>query len=181
MVHTRLSGAQRGLAAALDTTCRIALFVSGIALLAMTGIVAYAVFGRFVLNDTPAWAESASMLLMGWMVMGAAAVGVREGFQMGFDALKSVLPAPVGRFFDVVSDLCITGFGAGMVWFTGELAAEVADTTLPTLGLNGAIEYAPMTLGGILITLFGIERLMAHAAGRLAPADQHPTPILTDA
>lgn len=177
MVHN----AQRGLSAALDAICRVALFVSGIALIAMTVIVAYAVFGRFVLNDTPAWAESASLLLMGWMIMGAAAVGVREGFHMGFDTLKSVLPAAIGRIFDVISDLCITAFGIGMAWFTGELALEVADTTLPTIGLNGAVEYVPLMLGGVLITLFGIERLLAHAAGHLAPADQHPHPILTDA
>ncbi|MBB5692429.1 TRAP transporter small permease [Muricoccus pecuniae] len=177
MVHN----AQRGLSAALDAICRVALFVSGIALIAMTVIVAYAVFGRFVLNDTPAWAESAALLLMGWMIMGAAAVGVREGFHMGFDTLKSVLPAAIGRIFDVISDLCITAFGIGMAWFTGELALEVADTTLPTIGLNGAVEYVPLMLGGVLITLFGIERLLAHAAGHLAPADQHPHPILTDA
>lgn len=177
MVHN----AQRGLSAALDAICRVALFVSGIALIAMTVIVAYAVFGRFVLNDTPAWAESAALLLMGWMIMSAAAVGVREGFHMGFDTLKSVLPAAIGRIFDVISDLCITAFGIGMAWFTGELALEVADTTLPTIGLNGAVEYVPLILGGVLITLFGIERLLAHAAGHLAPADQHPHPILTDA
>lgn len=176
-----LADTQRGLSAALDAICRVALFVAGFALLAMTAVVAYAVFGRFVLNDTPAWAESAAMLLMAWTIMGAAAVGVREGFHMGFDVLKTVLPAPVGRFFDLVSDLCITAFGLGMAWFTGELAIAVADTTLPTLGLNGAVEYMPLTLGGVLIALFGIERLLAHAAGRPAPADLHPTPILTDA
>ena len=173
--------AQRGLAALLDGICRVALFISGIALLAMTGVVAYAVFGRFVMNDTPAWAESAALLLMAWVIMGAAAVGVREGFHMGFDVLKAVLPAPIGRLFDVLSDLCITGFGIGMAWFTAELALEVTDTTLPTLGLNGAVEYLPLMLGGVLITLFGLERLLAHAAGMQAPADTHPTPILTDA
>jgi TRAP-type C4-dicarboxylate transport system permease small subunit len=173
--------AQRGLAAALDLVCRVALFVAGFALVAMTGVVAWAVFGRFVLNDTPAWAESAAMMLMAWTIMGAAAVGVREGFHMGFDTLKATLPAPVGRAFDVLSDLCITAFGAGMVWFSGELALEVSDTTLPTVGLNGAVEYLPLVLGGILITLFGVERLLAHAAGMQAPADTHPNPILTDA
>ncbi|WP_424134770.1 TRAP transporter small permease [Roseomonas chloroacetimidivorans] len=177
MVHQ----AQRGFSAALDLLCRLALFIAGIALVAMVVVVGYAVFGRFVLNDTPAWAESASMLLMAWVIMGASAVGVREGFHMGFDTLKAVLPRPIGFAFDVISDLCITAFGIGMAWFAGELAAEVADTTLPTLGLNGAVEYMPLVLGGILITLFGLERLLAHAAGHLAPADTHPTPILTDA
>jgi TRAP-type C4-dicarboxylate transport system permease small subunit len=173
--------AQRGFSAALDTLCRITLFVAGFALIAMVVVVGYAVFGRFVLNDTPAWAESVAMLLMAWTIMGAAAVGVREGFHMGFDTLKVVLPTPIGRLFDIISDLCITAFGIGMAWFTSELAAEVADTTLPTIGLSGAVEYMPLVLGGVLITLFGIERLLAHAAGLQAPADTHPHPILTDA
>jgi len=173
--------ARAGLSAALDLVCRVALFVAGFCLVAMTGVVAWAVFGRFVLNSTPAWAESAAMMLMAWTIMGAAAVGVREGFHMGFDTLKAVLPAPVGRTFDVLSDLCITAFGLGMVWFSGELALEVSDTVLPTLGLNGAVEYLPLIAGGALITLFGVERLLAHAAGMQAPADTHPTPILTDA
>jgi TRAP-type C4-dicarboxylate transport system permease small subunit len=172
---------QRGLAAALDALCRVALFVSGTALVLMTVVVAYAVFGRFVLNDTPAWAESASLLLMGWLIMGAASVGVREGFHMGFNVLREVVPAAIGRLFTVLSDLCITGFGLGMAWFGGELALEVTDTVLPTLGINGAVEYLPIVLGGCLIALFGIERLLAHAAGELAPADTHPQPLVTDA
>jgi TRAP-type C4-dicarboxylate transport system permease small subunit len=171
----------RGLSAVLEGVARAAIFVAGLAMVAMTVVVAWGVFGRFVLNDTPAWAEASALLLMAWVIMGAAAVGVREGFHMGFDTLKSVLPAAIGRIFDVISDLCITAFGIGMAWFTGELALEVADTTLPTIGLNGAVEYVPLMLGGVLITLFGIERLLAHAAGHLAPADQHPHPILTDA
>lgn len=176
-----LAGTQRGLSAALDMVCRVTLFIAAFALLAMVAVVAWAVFGRFVLNDTPEWAESAAMMLMAWTIMGAAAVGVREGFHMGFDTLKALLPAPLERFCDVLSDLCITAFGAGMAWFTGVLAAEVSDTTLPTIGLSGAVEYLPLILGGVLITLFGVERLLAHLAGLQAPADMHPKPILTDA
>lgn len=172
---------QRGYAAVLDGICRVALFVSGGALLAMTVVVAYAVFGRFVLNDTPEWGEPAALLLMGWVIMGAAAVGVREGFHMGFDAVHQALPPALGRVCTVVSDLAITLFGACMAWFAGELAEGVADTTLPTLGINGAIEYLPAVLGGVMIALFGIERLLEHAAGRLAPADTHPQPLISDA
>ena len=171
----------RAFSALLDGVVRVALFVSGLAMVVMTGVVAWGVFGRFVLNDTPSWAESAAMMLMAWTIMGAAAVGVREGFHMGFDTLKVLLPAPLERACDIISDLCITAFGIGMAWFTGELALEVSDTTLPTIGLSGAVEYLPLILGGVLITLFGIERLLAHAAGLRAPADMHPKPILTDA
>ena len=173
--------AQRGLAAALDVASRGALLVAGLALLAMTVVVGWGVFGRFVLNDTPAWVESSALLLMGWVIMGAAAVGVREGFHMGFETLRDALPEPLARTCKVLSDLCITGFGAGMAWFGGELALEVMDATLATIGLPGSVEYLPLVLGGVLITLFGLERLVAHAAGMRAPAEGMTRPILTDA
>ena len=173
--------ASRGLTTALDLACRLALGLAGAALVVMTVVVSWGVFGRFVLNDTPAWAEASAMLLMAWVILGAAAAGVREGFHMGFDTLKAALPERLGRACDVLSDLVVTGFGAGMAWFGGELAWGVWDATLPTLGLPGSVEYLPLVLGGALIALFGLERLAAHAAGDRAPADENTLPILTDA
>lgn len=171
----------RAFSAALDAACRAALAVAGVALVTMVIIVAWAVFGRFVLNDTPAWAEQVAMLLLGWVILGAAAAGVREGTHMGFDVLKDLLPRPVARLFAIASDLVITGFGLGMAWFGTELAAGVWDATLPTTGLPGGVEYLPIVLGGVLILGFGMERLLAHAAGRAAPAETGPHPLVSDA
>ena len=171
----------RSLTAALDALCRTALWVSGTALVAMTVVVAWAVFGRFVLNDTPAWAEPAAMLLMGWVILGAAAVGVRENFHMGFDILKNSLPAPAARACNVLSDALVTGFGLCMAYFGSELAFGVWTATLPTLGLPGSVEYLPVVLGGLLIALFGLERLAAHAAGLRAPSEERPAALVSDA
>ena len=118
-------GAARGFSAAMAALARAALAVSGAAMVAMTAVVAWGVFGRFVLNDTPAWAEPAALLLMGWVIVGAAAVGVREGFHMGFDVLRQALPGRLGRLFDVVSDAVVTLFGAAMAWFGADLALGV--------------------------------------------------------
>lgn len=171
----------RGFGLALDRCCSLCLGIAGLALVAMTGIVSWGVFGRFVLNDTPAWAESAALLLMGWVILGAAAAGVREGFHMGFDTLKALLPTPLSRLCDVLSDLVVTLFGAGMAWFGGELALDVWDATLPAIGLPGTVEYLPLVLGGVMITLFGLERLAAHLAGEDAPAEAMVTPLVSDA
>jgi TRAP-type C4-dicarboxylate transport system permease small subunit len=171
----------RGLRAALDLCCTLCLVVAGLALVAMTVVVSWSVFGRFVLNDTPAWGDPLAMLLMGWVILGAAAAGVREGFHMGFDTLKLSLPAPLARACDALSDAVVTLFGLGMAWFGGELAMGVWDAAIPAIGLPGAVEYAPLVLGGIMIALFGAERLAAHLQGQEAPSDTAPTPILTDA
>ncbi len=173
-------GAARGFSAAMAALARAALAVSGAAMVAMTAVVAWGVFGRFVLNDTPAWAEPAALLLMGWVIVGAAAVGVREGFHMGFDVLRQALPGRLGRLFDVVSDAVVTLFGAAMAWFGADLALGVWEATLPTLGLPGAVEYLPLMLGGALIALFGLERLVAHATTGRAPADVPEHTLLID-
>jgi TRAP-type C4-dicarboxylate transport system permease small subunit len=150
---------------------RWAIMVSGAALTAMTAIVAWAVFGRFVLNDTPAWAEASALLLLAWVIMGAAAVGVREGFHMGFESLRELLPPGLQRAFLLVSDLVVTGFGAAMAWFGAELALGVWNASLPTLGLPGSVEYLPLVLGGLLIALFGTERLLGRRAAPMLVAD----------
>jgi len=154
--------------------CRFALAVAGAALVAMTGVVAWAVFGRFVLNDTPVWAEQVALLLMGWVILGAAAAGVRAGFHMGFDSLRDLLPPALARACRALSDLVVTLFGAGMAWFGAELAWGVWDATLPALGLPGSVEYLPLILGGMLIAVFGAERL----AGRAVDVR---TPLVSDA
>lgn len=149
--------------------CRAALGVAGVALVAMTAVVAWAVFGRFVLNDTPVWAEQVALLLMGWIILGAAAAGVREGFHMGFDSLRDLLPAPLARTCRMLSDLVVTLFGAGMAWFGAELAWGVWEATLPALGLPGSVEYLPLVLGGVLVAVFGAERLAGRGVAGNAP------------
>ena len=169
------------LGAALDLLCRAALWVAGVALVLMTLVVGWGVFGRFVLNDTPVWAEPFALLLMGWVILGAAAAGVRENTHMGFGTVRDLFPAPVVRVCDTISDVAIAGFGAGMAWFGAELAAGVWTATLPTLGLPGSVEYAPIVVGGVLILLFGLERLAARLAGRPTPDAALATPLVSDA
>lgn len=59
---------------------RLLIAFGAIGLLAMTAIIGWQVFGRFVLNSSPSWTEQASLILMIWYVMFAAAAGVYEGF-----------------------------------------------------------------------------------------------------
>ena len=171
----------RGVGGALALVARGAILLAGVALVAMTLIVAWGVFGRFVLNDTPAWAEASALLLLGWVILGAAAVGVREGFHMGFGSLRDALPARAARALVIVSDAVVTAFGAALLWYGADLAWGVWDATLPTLGLPGAVEYAPLALGGLMIALFGLERLVAHAVTGRAPEGLPEHAILTDA
>jgi TRAP-type C4-dicarboxylate transport system permease small subunit len=148
----------------------VALYVAGAGLVVMTAIVAWQVFCRYVLNDSPSWTEPGAVILMSWFIFLGAAVGVRENNHMGFDVLLYVLPATGKKWLRMVSDIVIFAFGLGMIWYGGNLVGLTWNTTLPALGISGAWDYVPLIGGGALITLFSFERIAMRTLG--APIDE---------
>src|SRR5690606_28716546 len=110
------------ISAVLRATSNAALYLAGIGLVVMTGIVAYQVFMRFVVNASPSWTEGAAIMLMSWFIFLGAAVGVRENFHMGFDVLLYALPKGAKGYLRAISDVAVAAFAFGMVYYAGALA-----------------------------------------------------------
>ncbi|MBY3346055.1 TRAP transporter small permease [Rhizobium sp. 25PS6] len=142
-----------------------ALWLAGTGLVLMTVFVAWQVFCRYVLNDSPSWTEPGSVMLMSWFIFLGAAVGIRENNHLGFDVLLYVLPKSGKRVLRMISDVVILAFGAGMVWYGGALISLTWNTTLPSLGISGAFDYLPLAGGGMLAVIFSLERIVLRLAG----------------
>lgn len=149
----------------LGLAATAALWVAGTALVAMTAVIAAQVVFRYVLNSSLIWSEPLAIILMGWFIFLGAAVGIREGYHLSFDILLYVLPRRVKLWLFSISDLLVCGFGVGMVWFGSQLAGSAWDIKLPSLGITGAVDFAPIVGGGVLIVIFSLERLARRAAG----------------
>lgn len=150
---------------ALGRLSNIVLWIAGIGMVAMTSIVAYQVFMRFVINSSPAWTEAGSIMIMTWFIFLGAAVGVRENFHMGFDVLLYILPPGAKPWLRGISDVCIFAFAFGMVFYGGELAIRFWSTRIPVLGLPTSFTYFPIVLSGLLMCLFALERFVLRLAG----------------
>jgi TRAP-type C4-dicarboxylate transport system permease small subunit len=148
-----------------------ALWIAGIGLVAMTVIVAYQVFMRYVLNASPPWTEASSIMIMSWFIFLGAAVGVRENFHMGFDVLLYVLPPAAKPWLRAISDIAIFAFAAGMVYFGGELALRGLNVRIPVIGLPQTFTYLPIVIAGFLMCLFSLERVLLRMAGE--NVDEH--------
>jgi len=147
----------------------LSLWLAGIGLVAMTVLVAWQVFCRYVLNDSPSWTEPGAVMLMSWFIFLGAAVGVRENYHLGFDVLLYVLPKSGKKWLRMISDVVAFAFAVGMIWYGSQLVSLTWNTTLPSLGMSGAWDYVPLVVGGILIGLFALERIVLRLAG--APID----------
>ena len=154
-----------GLARVLGRVSQAALWIAGISLVLMTTVVVTQVFFRYVLNNSIVWSEPMAVILMGWFIFFGAAVGIRDGYHLSFDVLVAVVPRVVRNIFFSISDIVVGGFGAGMVWYGGQLAWSARDYKLPSLGVSGAVDFMPLVFGGVLICLFSLERLARRAAG----------------
>lgn len=155
----------------LGAVSTVALWLSGIGLVAMTMIVAYQVYMRYIANASPPWTEAGSIQIMSWFIFLGAAVGVRERFHMGFDVLLYVMPEAAKPWLRSISDIAIFAFGFGMVWYGGELALRGLSVRIPVLGLPQTFTYLPIVVSGVLICLFVLERMTLRLAGEPVDAD----------
>jgi TRAP-type C4-dicarboxylate transport system permease small subunit len=150
---------------ALNALATVTLYLASFGLVLMTALVAWQVFARYVLDDSPSWTEATSILIMSWFIFLGAAVGVRENFHMGFDVLLYVLPTTAKVWLRSISDLAVLAFGIGMVVYGLQLIVQTWPSPIPVLQLPGGFAYMPVTAGGLLIALFATERLVLRFAG----------------
>ena len=154
-----------GFSAFMRAVSRLALWLSATGLVLMTAFIAWQVFGRFVLNDTPTWTETTSILLMGWFILLGAAVGIREGNHLSFDVMLYLLgPRAKGALY-TVSDLVVIAFGGGMVGYGIQLARTTWSTTIPNLGVSGGLAFFALVAGGVLMIAFSLERVLRRVVG----------------
>jgi TRAP-type C4-dicarboxylate transport system permease small subunit len=153
------------------TVARWCMYAAVAGLIGIVATVSWQVFGRYVLNDTPTWAESTALVLILYVTMFGAAVGVRDAGHIGLESLLILAPDSVRLKLEVVIHLLVGGFGLVMAWNGGILAESAMTYKIPTLGLPEGINHIPSVIAGVLIALFSLEHIVALVRGEeVAPS-----------
>ena len=154
---------------ALDWLSALTIALAGLALVALIAMMGWLVFGRYVLNDTPTWIERGATLAILAIAMPVAAVGVRERFHLSVLGMREALAPQAQRWIAVGCDTLVGLFGLAMAFWSWELVSMVANFRIPLLGISQGWTYAPMVLGGGLITLYAIEQVLRDILSPDAP------------
>lgn len=144
----------------LTLLSRACLYLAGLGVVAMTAIIGWQVFARYVLNDSPSWSEPLSLQLMSWFILLGAAVGVRESVHLGLDFVRHGMPFFIQRLMDLLSLGLIVAFGCAMSFYGTKLAMGTWTATIPVLGWPGGVDFFPLIAGGALIAIFALERFI---------------------
>jgi TRAP-type C4-dicarboxylate transport system permease small subunit len=157
--------------AGLGVLARCAIAIACAALLAMTAVEGWQVFARYVLNDSPSWTEPVALLLMSAAMMLGAAVGVRNEAHFGFFLLVHVASPPVRAVLVGASRLIIIAIGLLLAYWGGVLLMDGWDIRMAGAPLPQGLYFLPICVGGVLIALFAIERLLVAPAA--VPRGEH--------
>ena len=140
---------------------RLSLGLAVVGLLAVVLCVQWQVFGRYVLNDTPTWAEALALLLVLFVTAFGLAVGVRDAGHIGLESMVALLPPAWQRRAELLIHALVGLFGALMVKGGWVWASAKWSEKKPMLPVPDGIDYVPVMIAGVLIVLFSLEHLIA--------------------
>ena len=140
---------------------KLLLMAAVVGLMAIVACVSLQVFGRYIMNDTPTWAEALALVLVIWVTMFGAAVGVRDAGHIGMESLLVLVPEDIRVRLELVIHALVGIFGALMAYNGALLANSVMGYKIPTLGIPEGLNHVPVAIAGALILLFSIEHIVA--------------------
>lgn len=146
---------------------RLSLGLAVVGLIAVILCVQWQVFGRYIMNDTPTWAEALAMLLVLFVTAFGLAVGVRDAGHIGLESMVALLPEVWQRRIEILIHALVGLFGALMVQGGWTWASAKWDEKKPMLPVPDGIDYVPLIIAGVLIVLFSIEHIIANLSGKV--------------
>jgi TRAP-type C4-dicarboxylate transport system permease small subunit len=144
----------------LDFFSHISTVITGIAMVFMTAIFGWLVFGRYVLNATPTWVEQYSLLLVVYISFLGASVGVYKKTHLGVSVFREMSPKPVRRIFDFLIHGILAGFGILMAVYGYKLTVFKWSAEIPLILVSEGWRSLPIILSGVLIFLYSIGHLI---------------------
>jgi TRAP-type C4-dicarboxylate transport system permease small subunit len=153
-------------------------FVAGVALVLISAVIPWAVFTRYVLNSAASWPEPMAVLLTIVLTFIGAAACYRRALHMNVGFFVAMLPARPRRVAAFVCEALVALMALFMVHWGIKLVDATWDNTIADFPfLSVGVTYLPIPIGGFLLLLFVIERLLigpppepAHAPGEGAAA-----------
>jgi len=142
----------------LYMTC---IWVAGLSVLAISLIIPWGVFARYVLGTGSSWPEPTAILLMMVFTFIGAAASYRAGAHMAVAMLTDRMSPGLRRGMSIFSQLLMATICLFMTLWGTKLCLSTWNqfmSALPTLRVG--ITYMPIPVGGLLTLVFVLEKLL---------------------
>ncbi|WP_170235011.1 TRAP transporter small permease [Croceicoccus sediminis] len=144
----------------LRAISRTLLMASALALASMMAILTWQVFARYVLGNSPAWAEQTALVLMIWMTFLGTASGIADGFHIRIVEGVMSLREPWRKRAVQTANLLIILAGILILVLGSNLVGTTWGNAVPTLPLSRGMVYLVIPVSGALMAVFAMQKLI---------------------
>lgn len=136
------------------------IWVAGLAVAAMSLMIPWGIFARYVLGSGSSWPEPVAILLMVLFTFVGAAASYRAGAHMAVTMLTDRLPSRLQGYVEILVQLLMATISLFMLIWGIKLCIATwnqFNSALPFLRIG--LCYSPIPIGGALSLIFILERL----------------------
>jgi TRAP-type C4-dicarboxylate transport system permease small subunit len=101
-------------------------FIAGFLIVALTAVVLYSVFWRYLGGASPRWYDEVAAILLAWLTYYAAALAALKRGHIGMDSALMALPRKARLALAVVAELVVIAFFIVLAW-TGMVVLNALD------------------------------------------------------
>ncbi len=171
MSDSNVQAAPAGTQRVLEKIADVVIHIAVVALLGLVVVQGWQVFARYVINDSPSWTEPVTLLLLSTAMSMGAAAGVHTNRHFGFFLLAEHLNPLVKRAIDALVPLIVATIGAFIAWWGWLLWMDGLHIKTASANLPQSVNYLPLSIGGALMTVFALNRLLLALRTATASAD----------
>ena len=145
----------------MDALYLVCVWIAGTALVLISAVIPWAVFTRYVLNDSASWPERTAVLLTIVLTFIGTAACYRARLHMNVSFFAAMLSPDLRRWVDLLVEILVGAMALFMLIYGARLVhATWANSIDEFPELSVGLTYLPIPLGGAALFLFVIERIL---------------------
>jgi TRAP-type C4-dicarboxylate transport system permease small subunit len=158
----------------MDALYLCCVVIAGTALVLISAVIPWAVFTRYVLNSAASWPEPTAILLTIVLTFVGAAACYRRRIHMNVSYFVQLLPPILRAIAESIAELLVAAMALFMMVYGERLVEATWYNTIPDFpALSVGVTYLPIPIGGALLLLFVIERVVLGAPEEPADVPLH--------
>jgi TRAP-type C4-dicarboxylate transport system permease small subunit len=143
-----------------DKLYQACVWIAGLSIVAMSLIIPWGIFARYVLGSGSQWPEPISILLMVIFTFLGASAGYRAGAHIAVAMVTERLPAGLRQSLEVTMTLLMGLVALFMLYYGARLCVETMGQSLPEIpAIKVGLTYLPVPISGYITLLFVVEKL----------------------
>jgi TRAP-type transport system small permease protein len=135
-------------------------WASALLMLALAGVVLYAVVMRYFFNASPSWSEEVPRVAFLWVTYLAIAIAVKRGRSLRVTFVLERLPPLARLALEMLMHASIFVMLAFLVWHNLPVIELNRQTRMLATQWPDAVRYWPLSVGCVLIGLYQLRLVL---------------------